>query len=72
MFFVPGLIPQEAKESEGNRGESQSESDCGVGNWCFLELGFLLWLGIDMVEDDLGKKENDLLGLRVRDLRWKR
>lgn len=31
MFFVPGLIPQEANESEGNRGLSQSERDCGVG-----------------------------------------
>lgn len=37
-FLVPGLTPQEAKESEGKRGFSQSERDCGVGKGI---LGFL-------------------------------
>lgn len=40
-FFVPGLTPHEAKESEGRRGFSQSERDSGVAKrrWG-LGLGF--------------------------------
>lgn len=29
-FLVPGFTPQEANESEGNRGLSHSDRDCGV------------------------------------------
>lgn len=32
-FLVPGLTPQEANESEGRRGLSQSVRDCGDENW---------------------------------------
>ncbi|KAK3445714.1 hypothetical protein EUGRSUZ_A01403 [Eucalyptus grandis] len=39
-FLVPGLTPQEAKESEGSRGLSQSERDCGVAKrWRILGPG---------------------------------
>lgn len=47
-FLVPGLTPQEAKESEGNLGLSHSERDCGfVKAW---RLVFGVWDGRDMVE----------------------
>lgn len=42
-FLVPGLTPHESKESEGRRGLSQSERDCGVAKrrWGLgLGLGF--------------------------------
>ena len=38
-FLVPGLTPQEAKESEGRRCLSQSVRDCGDENWV-MGLGF--------------------------------
>ena len=36
---MPGLTPQEANESEGRRGLSQSVRDCGEENWA-MDLGF--------------------------------
>nr|GMD49517.1 hypothetical protein VIGAN_02168500 [Ipomoea batatas] len=64
-FLVPGLTPQEAKESEGNRGLSQSERDCGVGKG---RLGFLSRFdeGMDMV----GILRN-LRGLRGKESFWR-
>jgi hypothetical protein len=48
-FLVPGLTPQEANESEGKRGLSHSERDCGVVK---LWLWWVLRVrgGRDMVE----------------------
>lgn len=40
-FLVPGMTPQEAKESEGIRGLSQSERACGELKGWFLRLGLL-------------------------------
>lgn len=60
-FLVPGLTPQEAKESEGTRGLSQSERDCGEakewrrgGWWRLLLLGF---------DDDDDVEEWDMAGI---------
>lgn len=42
---MPGLTPQVANESEGRRGLSHSERDCGVAKLWRL-LGFLLAMGM--------------------------
>lgn len=51
---MPGLIPHEAKESDGRRGLSQSERDCGVEKW---------WLFFVFLETDMEGIFRNLRGL---------
>lgn len=51
-FLVPGLTPHEAKESEGNRVRSQSESVWGVE----AKGGCLGFVGRDMVGNLKGRR----------------
>ncbi|MCI47821.1 hypothetical protein A2U01_0069063, partial [Trifolium medium] len=68
-FFVPGLTPHVAKESEGNRGLSHSESDCGDAKlWRRLFL-----LGFVVVGDNDDVEVWDMAGIlkKRRGLRGK-
>lgn len=55
---MPGLTPQAANESEGKRGFSHSERDCGVVKlWLWWVLR--VWGGRDMVEILRDRRERE-------------
>lgn len=66
---MPGLTPQEEKESEGKRGLSQSERDCGLGKGWVVGLRRLVEEGLDIVgflTNRRGFKGKEISGVNLR------
>lgn len=66
---MPGLTPQEEKESEGKRGLNQSERDCGLGKGWVVGLRRLVEEGLDIVgflTNRRGFKGKEISGVNLR------